>query len=89
MYIVFEGIDGAGKSTQINLLKDWLEQNGFDVETVVEPTDSEVGKLIRKILQRRQFFKSHRNYNVFKYRLKNWRNLCFKMGRHRFIKEGN
>lgn len=48
MYIVFEGIDGAGKSTQINLLKDWLEQNGFDVETVVEPTDSEVGKLIRK-----------------------------------------
>ena len=52
MYIVFEGIDGAGKSTQINLLKDWLEQNGFDVETVVEPTDSEVGKLIRKILQR-------------------------------------
>lgn len=52
MYIVFEGIDGAGKSTQINLLKNWLEQNGFDVETVVEPTDSEVGKLIRKILQR-------------------------------------
>lgn len=52
MYIVFEGIDGVGKSTQINLLKDWLELNGFDVEIVVEPTDSEVGKLIRKILQR-------------------------------------
>lgn len=52
MYIVFEGIDGAGKSTQIQLLKDWLEANGFRVETLVEPTDSEVGKLIRKILQR-------------------------------------
>lgn len=52
MYIVFEGIDGAGKSTQINLLKYWLEENGFDVETVVEPTDSKVGKLIREILQR-------------------------------------
>ncbi len=52
MYIVFEGIDGAGKSTQIGLLKDWLEKNGFNVECVVEPTDSEVGKLIRKILQR-------------------------------------
>ena len=52
MYIVFEGIDGAGKSTQINLLKEFLEANGLEVECVVEPTDSEVGKLIRKILQR-------------------------------------
>ena len=52
MYIVFEGIDGAGKSTQIRLLKEWLEANGFRVETLVEPTDSEVGKLIRRILQR-------------------------------------
>ena len=52
MYIVFEGIDGAGKSTQIQMLKEWLEANGFRVETLVEPTDSEVGKLIRKVLQR-------------------------------------
>ena len=52
MYIVLEGIDGAGKSTQISLLKDFLEQNGLEVETVVEPTDSEVGKLIRKLLTR-------------------------------------
>ena len=52
MYIVFEGIDSAGKSTQIQLLKEWLEANGFRVETLVEPTDSEIGKLIRKILQR-------------------------------------
>ena len=51
MYIVFEGIDGAGKSTQIQMLKEWLDANGFRVETLVEPTDSEVGKLIRKILQ--------------------------------------
>lgn len=51
MYIVFEGIDGAGKSTQVKLLKDWLVNNGFEVETVVEPTDSEIGKLIRKLLQ--------------------------------------
>ena len=51
MYIVFEGIDGSGKSTQIKLLKEWLEANGFRVETLVEPTDSEVGKLIRRILQ--------------------------------------
>ena len=52
MYIVFEGIDGSGKSTQIEMLRQWLADNGFRVETLVEPTDSEVGKLIRNILQR-------------------------------------
>ena len=52
MYIVFEGIDGAGKSTQIQLLKEWLEANGLEVEALVEPPDSEIGTLIRKILQR-------------------------------------
>ena len=52
MYIVLEGIDGAGKSTQINYLKGWLEDNGFKVETIVEPTDLEVGRLIRQLLTR-------------------------------------
>jgi dTMP kinase len=50
MYIVFEGIDGAGKSTQVELLKEWLIANGLEIETIVEPTDSEVGRLIRKLL---------------------------------------
>ncbi len=52
MYIVLEGIDGAGKSTQIKMLKEWLEDNGFNVETIVEPTDMEIGKLIRELLTR-------------------------------------
>ena len=52
MYIIFEGIDGAGKSTQIDLVKKWLEDNGLNVETVVEPTDSEIGVLIHEILKR-------------------------------------
>ncbi|MCI5737051.1 MAG: dTMP kinase [Methanobrevibacter ruminantium] len=52
MYIVLEGIDGAGKSTQTKMLKEWLESNGLRVETIVEPTDLEVGKIIRKLLTR-------------------------------------
>jgi len=50
MYICLEGIDGAGKSTQIEFLSQWLIDSGFKVEKVVEPTDSEIGLLIRKIL---------------------------------------
>ena len=52
MYIVFEGIDGAGKTTQINALKKWLEDSGIEVEAIVEPTDSDIGKLIRKMLRK-------------------------------------
>lgn len=52
MYIIFEGIDGAGKSTQIEIIKEWLEDNGFEVEIVVEPTNSDVGVLIREILKK-------------------------------------
>ena len=34
------------------MLKEWLEDNGFNVETLVEPTDLEIGKLIRELLTR-------------------------------------
>ncbi|MBC7118451.1 dTMP kinase [Methanothermobacter tenebrarum] len=50
MYICIEGIDGAGKTTQCKLLKDWLDKNGYKVELIREPTQSPIGKLIRKIL---------------------------------------
>lgn len=51
-FIVFEGIDGAGKTTQIELLKSRLIKHQCKVHTTTEPTDREVGKLIRKILQK-------------------------------------
>jgi dTMP kinase len=51
MYICLEGIDGAGKSTQVKLLGNWLEENGYAVEMIVEPTSSPVGVLIREMLQ--------------------------------------
>ncbi|MGZ7050180.1 MAG: dTMP kinase, partial [Methanobacterium sp.] len=49
MYICLEGIDGSGKSTQVLLLEKWLEEYGFEVKRVFEPTDLPVGKLIRKM----------------------------------------
>jgi dTMP kinase len=51
MYICLEGIDGSGKSTQIELLVKWLKECGIEVLRVFEPTDSPVGRLIRDMLQ--------------------------------------
>jgi dTMP kinase len=48
LFIVFEGIDGGGKSTQINLLKVFLEELGYNVEITQEPTRNRIGNLIRK-----------------------------------------
>jgi len=49
-FIVFEGIDGAGKSTQVNLLGEWFREKGYDVVITKEPTDTAFGKLIRKLV---------------------------------------
>lgn len=49
MFIAFEGIDGSGKSTQAKLLAERLTAAGYKVYLTFEPTDSEMGKLIRKI----------------------------------------
>jgi len=52
MLIVFEGIDGAGKSTQAVLLAEKLRQNGFDVLLTSEPTDGPVGTKIKQLSTR-------------------------------------
>ncbi len=45
--IVFEGVDGTGKSTQIGLLKQYLEEQGKEVVTSFEPTHGEWGRRVR------------------------------------------
>lgn len=48
--ISFEGIEGVGKSTQINLLKDYLESKGLTVTILREPGSTITGESIRSIL---------------------------------------
>ena len=49
-FIVFEGIDGAGKTTQIGLLEEYLHAAGRAVFRTAEPTDLPTGKLLREAL---------------------------------------
>lgn len=49
-FISFEGIDFSGKSTQISLLKNFLEDNQFSVYFLREPGDTEISEKIRQIL---------------------------------------
>lgn len=49
-WIVFEGPDGVGKSTIIREVANILSQEGFKVAVTYEPSDSEIGKLIREWL---------------------------------------
>jgi len=54
MFIVFEGLDGSGQSTQARLLKDYLEkEKNVLVVLTKEPTDEPpIGALIRQILKK-------------------------------------
>ncbi len=49
LFLAFEGIDGSGKSTQVQLLAEHLKKAGHQVYTTFEPTNSPIGTMIRDI----------------------------------------
>ena len=50
VFIVLEGGEGAGKSTQLRLLGDWLEAQGQEVVLTREPGSTPVGEQVRALL---------------------------------------
>ncbi len=52
-FIVLEGIDGAGTTTQTRRLQQWLEQSGIRVHPTREPSDGPIGTLLRGVLSGR------------------------------------
>jgi len=50
MFITFEGLDFCGKSTQVEILKNYLESKGKDVKIIREPGGTEISEKIRDIL---------------------------------------
>ena len=50
IFITMEGPDGSGKTTQIDLLKKYLEHKGYDIVIAREPGGTVIGEAIRKII---------------------------------------
>ena len=49
-FVVFEGGDGVGKSTQTRLLADWAATQGLTARVTFEPGDTVAGRMIRRIV---------------------------------------
>lgn len=49
-FITLEGADGCGKSTQLNLLKEWLTNRGYEVVVSREPGGCEISEAIRDVV---------------------------------------
>ena len=54
MFITFEGIDGVGKSTQLDLLEGYLVSKGHEVIRTLEPGGTDLGQEIRHLLLHRK-----------------------------------
>lgn len=50
LFITFEGADGCGKTTQLNLLKEYVESKGLETLLTREPGGVGLGERIREIL---------------------------------------
>ena len=52
-FVVLEGVEGAGKSTQARMLGEWMEACGIPFTLAREPGGTEVGEAIRNVVQDR------------------------------------
>lgn len=64
-FIVFEGIDGSGKSTQAKRAYEYLCAKGLKCRLCAEPTDGEMGKLLRLYLEGKKKADSHAVAGLF------------------------
>jgi dTMP kinase len=65
LLIVFEGTDGTGKSTQLNLLETALTQKGLSVESTFEPSNGKYGKQIRALFTDRRKISREEELDLF------------------------
>ncbi len=65
LFISFEGIDGVGKTTQVEALKKHLEDLGKEVVVTLEPGGTSLGKSLREILLHGGFISSRAEALLF------------------------
>ncbi len=61
LFIVFEGIDSSGKSTQAQMLKNYFLATDEQAEISSEPSNGIIGNIIRQALKQRIIFSRDRN----------------------------
>ena len=54
LFVVFEGLDGSGKSTQVKILLDKLISDNYQVLPLREPGSTEIGEKILNLLDSKQ-----------------------------------
>ncbi|HSP87979.1 MAG TPA: dTMP kinase [Ignavibacteriaceae bacterium] len=65
MFITFEGIDFCGKSTQVELLKNYLVENKKTVEIIREPGGTEISEKIREVLLDKKHYHMFMETEIF------------------------
>ena len=65
LFIVFEGIDGSGKSTQRDLLYDHARSAGLPAVRLAEPTGGTWGKKVREMLARKEMAPAEEQLRLF------------------------
>jgi dTMP kinase len=55
VFLVMEGPDGSGTTTQVDRLADFLRREGYSVEVTTEPTDGEYGQVVKEMISGEYF----------------------------------
>jgi dTMP kinase len=67
MFITFDGVDGAGNSTQVQLLREWLIARGQQVVTCRDPGSTSLGEKLREVLLSHHDVSIHRRSEMLLY----------------------